>query len=314
MRNAFAAEITALAQEEPRLVLLSGDIGNRLFDDFKAAHPARFYNCGIAEANMTGLAAGLALSGLKPVTYTITPFNTFRCLEQIRVDVCYHNLPVVIVGVGSGLAYSELGCTHAVCEDIAALRALPNLSLVCPADPWEAKAALRAALAHNGPVYIRLGKKGEPTLHDGSRPFVLGRGMEMRPGREVALLAAGAILPVALEAAEQLAAQGVSAQVVSLHTVKPLDNALLSELFACRRLVASLEEHSLIGGLGAALAEWLSDQEPQPARLLRFGTPDRFLSAVGKQASARACAGLTAQAVSAAIMDTLSKQEQRRVA
>src|SRR5262245_37500104 len=162
MRNAFAAEVTALAGQDERVVLLMGDIGNRLFNDFRDRHPERFFNCGIAEANMTGMAAGMAACGLRPVTYTIAPFVTTRCLEQVRVDVCYHRLPVTIVGVGAGLSYASLGATHQACEDIAFLRALPGMTVVCPADPLEVRLALRAALRHPGPVYLRLGKKGEP--------------------------------------------------------------------------------------------------------------------------------------------------------
>lgn len=159
MRNAFAAEITEISATDDKIVLLSGDIGNRLFNSFKEKFSNRFYNCGVAEANMTSMAAGMAACGLKPVTYTITPFNTIRCLEQIRVDVCYHNLPVVIVGVGSGLSYANLGATHHSCEDIALLRVLPNMTVICPADAVEVRLALRAALNYGRPVYIRLGKK-----------------------------------------------------------------------------------------------------------------------------------------------------------
>src|SRR5215467_4329085 len=144
MRNAFADELTKLGSEEPCVVMLSGDIGNRLFDKFKDRHPGRFLNCGVAEANMTGVAAGMAMCGLRPVAYTITPFVTTRCLEQIRVDVCYHNLPVTIVGVGAGLSYASLNATHHSCEDVAFLRALPNMSIVCPADPVEVRCSLKA--------------------------------------------------------------------------------------------------------------------------------------------------------------------------
>ena len=158
MRNAFAQEITALAAEDKRIVLLSGDIGNRLFDPYKKQFPDRFYNCGVAEANMTSVAAGMALSGLRPVTYTIAAFNTVRCLEQIRVDVCYQGLPVVIVGVGGGLSYAALNATHHALEDVAFLRILPNMTVICPGDAWEVRAAVRAAIKHNGPVYVRLGK------------------------------------------------------------------------------------------------------------------------------------------------------------
>ena len=142
MRNAFAAEITQLADQDPRLMLLSGDIGNRLFDDFKARYPERFLNCGVAEANMVGVAAGLALGGLRPVTYTIASFMTARCFEQIRVDVCYHRLPVIIAGVGAGLAYASNGGTHQACEDLAILRTLPEMTLLCPGDPVEVRLAL----------------------------------------------------------------------------------------------------------------------------------------------------------------------------
>lgn len=294
MRNAFADEVTRLGTQHEDLVLLSGDIGNRLFDNFKAQAPQRFLNCGVAEANMTGVAAGLALCGLRPITYTITPFNTARCLEQIRVDVCYQNLPVTIVGVGSGLSYAELGSTHQCCEDIALLRALPNMRVLCPSDPWETRQALRAALQAEGPVYIRLGKKGEPELHGPEDRFELGRGLVMRPGSDITILACGPILALGLETADLLAQRGLSVEVVSLHTVKPLDQELLARVFSQRPLVATLEEHSLIGGLGGAVAEWLADAGPQRARLLRLGTPDRFVHQVGRQAQARACLGLTA--------------------
>src|SRR6266404_7261945 len=146
VRNAFAKKITELAKQDDRVVLLSGDIGNRLFDDFKARVPTRFYNCGVAEANMMGVAAGLAMSGLRPVCYTITPFITYRCMEQIRVDVCYHHVPVVIVGTGSGLSYASLGATHHSCEEMGMLRLLPGLTVLAPADAMEVRGALEAVL------------------------------------------------------------------------------------------------------------------------------------------------------------------------
>lgn len=303
MRNAFADEMTRLAAADARVVLLSGDIGNRLFDPYKAAAPDRFLNAGVAEANMIGMAAGMALSGLRPVAYTITPFITTRCLEQIRVDVCYHKAPVVIVGVGSGLGYASLGATHHSCEDIAFLRALPGMTVIAPADAAEVRAALRAALAHDGPVYLRLGKKGEPAVHEGvPADFTIGRGLVLEDGDQVCLLATGTILPVAHAAAAQLRTAGLSVRLVSLHTVKPLDTVLLEDAFARFRAVATVEEHSLIGGLGGAVAEWLADRDPltsQPvrARLARFGTRDEFLHTAGKTGHARAHFGLTATAI-----------------
>lgn len=293
MRNAFASEITRLALEDERVVLLSGDIGNRLFDTFKAKCPNRFFNCGVAEANMIGMASGMAHCGLRPVAYTITPFITTRCLEQIRVDVCYHNVPVVIVGVGAGLSYASLGGTHHSCEDIALLRALPNMTVVCPADSWEVRAALGAGLKRNGPVYMRLGKKGEPVVHKQAPEFVIGKGIVVRDGDKVCLLGTGNMLPVVVDAAARLADHGISARVVSFHTVKPLDEQLLAEAFRHFAVVATIEEHSLLGGLGGSVAEWLADQPPQRARLLRMGTPDAFLHEAGEQDYARERFGLT---------------------
>jgi transketolase len=297
MRNAFAAEMTALAAADSRVVLLSGDIGNRLFDEYKARAPGRFLNCGVAEANMIGVAAGMAMCGLRPVAYTITPFVTTRCLEQIRVDVCYHRVPVIIVGTGSGLSYAALGATHHSCEDIALLRSLPHMTVVCPGDPVEVRLALRAALAYDDPVYIRLGKKGEPVVHNKPPQFVIGHGIVVRPGTEVCLLSTGNMLPVALRAAEALGGKGVSAGVVSLHTVKPLDEALLDEVFAGFDVVATVEEHSLLGGLGGAVAEWLADRPGQKARLLRVGTADTFIHEAGDQEYARRYFGLTPEVI-----------------
>jgi transketolase len=314
MRNAFAAEITALAAEDQRVVLLSGDIGNRLFDDYKVRAPGRFFNCGVAEANMISVAAGMALCGLRPVAYTITPFVTTRCLEQIRVDVCYHHVPVIIVGTGSGLSYASLGATHHSCEDIAFLRSLPHMTVVCPGDSVEVRQALRAALASDEPVYIRLGKKGEPVVHQQPPPFVIGKGIVLRPGTEVCLLSTGNVLPVALRAAEALGAQGVSAEVVSFHTVKPLDETLLAEAFARFEAVVTVEEHSLIGGLGGAVAEWLVDRDPpgRKARLLRIGTADAFLHEAGDQEYARRCFGLTPEAIAERVLGALSGHSPER--
>ncbi len=293
MRNAFAAELTALAAEDERIVLLAGDIGNRLFDAYKARCPQRFMNCGVAEANMISMAAGMALCGLRPVAYTITPFITTRCLEQIRVDVCYHHVPVVMVGVGSGLSYASLGATHHSCEDIAFLRVLPRMTVICPGDAAEVRQALRAALRHPGPVYIRLGKKGEPIVHERTPEFAIGKGILVRAGNDVCLLSTGTMVSLAVQAADALARKGVSTQVVSMHTVKPLDEELLTDVISKCLVVATIEEHSVLGGLGGAVAEWLADQSPQKARLCRIGTSDTFLYETGEQDHARDYFGLT---------------------
>jgi len=285
---------------------LSGDIGNRLFDKFKANHAARFFNCGVAEANMMGVAAGLAMNGLRPVAYTIAPFVTTRCLEQIRTDVCYHEAPVTIVAVGAGLAYSGLGPTHQACEDIAFLRALPNMVVICPGDAYEVRSALRAAMKQDRPAYIRLGKKGEPLVHRGPLDdFQIGKAITIADGKDVCLLSTGNILPEAIEAAQKLEQQGISAAVVSFHTVKPLDEDCLEQVFDRFALVATLEEHSLIGGFGAAVAEWLVDSRTRPRQFIRFGTPDAFFKKSGEQEYAREELGLTARHIADQIVHAL---------
>ena len=294
MRNAFADELTKLGNEDPRVVMLSGDIGNKLFDKFRAAHPKRFFNCGVAEQNMMGVAAGMAMSGLRPVAYTITPFVTTRCLEQIRTDACYHEAPVTVVSVGAGLAYSGLGPTHHACEDISFLRSIPNMTVICPGDAWEVRAALRATLKQDGPVYIRMGKKGEPMVHKAMpADFQIGKALTIEDGKDVCLLSTGNMLPEAIEAAHALKAKGVSAKVVSFHTVKPLDVACLRDAFKRFNVVATIEEHSLIGGFGSAVAEWVIDNRVQPKHFLRVGTPDKFFKLSGEQEFAREKLGLT---------------------
>ncbi len=301
MRNAFAKEITALARQDERIVLLSADIGNRLFDDFKEKCPGRFYNCGVAEANMIGVAAGMALSGLRPVCYTITNFITYRCLEQIRIDLCYHHQPVVVVGTGAGLSYASLGYTHQSCEEMGMLRLLPGLAVVAPADSMEVRAGLRAALQQPGPVYMRIGKKGEPNVHESLPDFTIGRAISVREGADACILSAGTMLPVAIQAAELLAAQGISTQVASFHTIKPLDTGFLAKAFSKFKAVATVEEHSVLGGLGGAVAEWLSEQTAPQACLLRFGTRDEILHETYEQQSARKIFGLTPEHIAEGI-------------
>jgi transketolase len=308
MRNAFADELTKLGNDDPRVVMLSGDIGNKLFDKFRAAHPARFFNCGVAEQNMMGVAAGMAMSGLRPVAYTITPFVTTRCLEQIRTDVCYHEAPVTIVAVGAGLAYAGLGPTHHACEDIAFLRAIPNMVVICPGDAWEVRAAMRAVMKQDRPAYIRMGKKGEPEVHAGvPAGFEIGKAITIEDGDEVCLLSTGNMLPEAVDAGRRLRAAGRAARVVSFHTVKPLDEACLREAFARFRIVATIEEHSLIGGLGSAVAEWAVDNGVAPRGVfLRFGTPDRFFKKSGEQEYAREELGLTGHHIADRILARLA--------
>jgi len=308
MRNAFADEILSLARQDPRIIVLSGDIGNRLFDKFKAEFPDRFYNCGIAEANMISMAAGLASCGWRPICYTITPFVTTRCLEQIKIDVCYHGMPVVIVGTGSGLSYASLGATHHSFEDLAIMRVLPGIDVLAPADGSELRACMRAAFSGASPSYIRIGKKGEPSIFGGVEPFEIGRWNVVTPGQHVALLACGTVLAEAIGAAGQLEARGISAEVVSCASVKPLDESALRDIASRFDLVATIEEHSLVGGFGSAVAEFFADSElPRIPRQLRFGIPDHFLHDCGEQDHARSLCGLDAIAIAGRVATTLGR-------
>jgi len=303
MRNAFAQEILAIAQEDSRVVVLSGDIGNRLFDPFKAALPDRFYNCGVAEANMISMAAGLAASGLRPVCYTITPFVTTRCLEQIKVDVGYHNVPVTIVGTGCGLSYAALGSTHHSFEDMAILRALPGLRIASPADAPELRAAMRRVFSEDTPAYLRIGKKGEPVLTDPAAPFEFGTWRQMREGADAVLLSCGTVLGEALAAADLLAADGINAAVWDCASVKPLDSDALLSLPSAP--ILTVEEHSVVGGFGSAVAEFFTDRGIA-RRIVRAGIPDHYLHDCGEQAHARTVCGIDAPSLAGRLRDLVS--------
>ena len=300
MRNSFAEEATKIAIENDRLVLLTGDIGNRLFDKFKEVAPKRFYNCGIAEGNMMSVAAGLALSGLRPVVYTITPFLTTRCFEQIRVDVCYHKAPVIIVGTGSGLSYASLGPTHHSLEDIAILRTLPGMTVIAPSDLNELRLAFREALSLDTPVYIRIGKKGEPEIHKNLNQIKIGESIILKKGNDVSLICAGTILSEAIEAGKILEEKGISVEVVSMHTIKPIDEKYLAKSAQKFKILVTIEEHGKIGGLGGAVAEWKSKNDIFiPHQIM--GTPDEFMHEVGSQKYARDKFSLTASKIAHSI-------------
>jgi transketolase len=294
MRDAFAREMTSIATERSDVALLSGDIGNRMFDHFKQVAPGRFFNCGIAEANMMSVAAGMALTGLRPVIYTITPFTTTRCLEQIRVGVAYHQAPVVIVGTGSGLSYAELGPTHHSLEDMAILRTLPGLNVLAPADSAELVAQLRQALDAPHPTYMRIGKKGEPPLHGTSAQLGIGKANLLRDGSDLLVVGVGPILGEALQAAEAVSAEGLSVAVASLGGVMPLDTSFLEAMAQRFPRWLSMEEHGITGGLGSALLEWCAEREGAPIRVKRLGVPDSFLHELGNQNYTRCQLGLDA--------------------
>ena len=300
MRNAFIRALTEVAERDPRIVFLTADLGFKLFDDFARRCPGRFFNVGVAEAAMAGVAAGLALEGKKAFIYSIVPFVTLRCYEQLRNDVAYHGADVVAVGVGGGWSYGQNGATHHALEDIAALRLLPGMTVVCPGDPAETEGAVRALARMRGPAYLRLGRAGEPAVHPGPVELTLGKAIRVREGRDVALLCTGNQLHTGVQVAGLLGQRGLSCRVVSMHTVKPLDAAEVEAAAREARVVATLEEHSKLGGLGGAVAELLAELG-LPLRFRRFGAEDRFAHECGGQAYHRKANGLLPEQVAAAL-------------
>jgi transketolase len=308
MRNAFAKTITEFTKKKKDIVLLAGDIGNKLFDNYKKNNPDRFYNCGVAEANMTGVASGLAANGLRPITYTITPFNTARCFEQIRLDICYPNLPVIIVGTGSGLSYASLGATHHSMEDISILKTLPNLQILCPGDPIEVRQALIEAYKSKKPTYIRLGKKGEPIIFKKKPKFKIGKFIKISSGKDIVLLGVGNALSIASDCMKLLKKYKVHSDLFSFHTIKPLDERILDKFFKQKKLLAVIEEHGLIGGAGSSLLEWANSKGYDSRNILRFGGPDKFLTGCGNQNEARRFIGLTPQKICREILKNFNKK------
>lgn len=293
MRNNFADELLKIAHENPKVILLSGDIGNRIFDGFQKAFPERFYNCGVAEANMNSAAAGLAMCGFLPITYTITPFNTTRCLEQIRNDICYHNVPVIIVGVGAGLSYSSLGGSHHACEDISFLRTIPNMRVLCPADSFELRALMKEAFKNPQPTYLRIGKKGESNVYSKLPDITIGKASLIKEGSKICLIGCGNIMPIIMKTADLLEKDNQSTAVYSMHTVKPLDKETLKTIFSNFKMIVSIEEHSSIGGLSSAIAEFMVDERLPFTNYLRFTTEDRFPSVLGSHEFLRDSFGLS---------------------
>jgi len=291
MRTAFINTLCRLATRDRRVWLLTGDLGFSVLEPFRDRFPDRYVNVGVAEQNMTGVAAGLAGCGQIVFTYSIANFPTLRCLEQIRNDVCYHNLPVKVVSVGGGFAYGPQGYTHHGVEDLAVMRALPNMTVVAPGDPVETEQATQAVIDAPGPCYLRLGKAREPVLHRRPISFTIGRSIRLREGDDVTLISTGGMLQTALETAEALASHGVESRVLSMHTLKPLDDPAVRAAALETALVVTLEEHSVTGGLGSAVSEVMAAMIEPHAPLLTYGAPDRVNAAVGSQEYLRAQAG-----------------------
>jgi transketolase len=301
MRDRFIKTFTELAADDPNLMLLTGDLGFGVLDDFAKRFPRQYLNVGVAEQNLTGVAAGLALSGKHVFTYSIANFPILRCLEQVRNDVCYHELPVTVVEIGGGLSYGPLGFSHHATEDLAITRALPNMTVVAPGDDDEAEQATIALAALDSPAFLRLDRAAPRAAETLERTFELGQLSVVQDvqGADVLLLSTGAMLSNVVAAAADLSTRGIRSTVVSCHTVKPFDDVTLAALVAhCRRLIVTVEEHSVLGGLGAVVAETVTNPLSfTPTPVLRIGLPDVLPSAVGSQQYLRGEFGLSSDAI-----------------
>ena len=285
MRTAFVDALYAVARKDPRIVLITGDLGFSVLEKFRDTLPKQYVNAGVAEQNMTSMAVGMAMTGKIVFTYSIANFPTLRCLEQVRNDVCYHEADVKIVAVGGGFAYGAAGSSHHATEELGVMRLMPNLTVLAPADPIEARAAAAALVAHRGPCYIRLGKAGEPELHDQRTApidFRIGRALRVREGSDLTLISTGSMLKAALGVADRLAERGRTARVLSMHTLKPLDEEAVLAAARETGAILTLEQHSVIGGLGGAVAELLAEAGV-PVRFRRIGLASAFSPRVGSQ-------------------------------
>lgn len=297
MRDAFIHTLTELAPEHPELLLLSGDLGFGVMNGYIARFPGQFLNVGVAEQNMSGLAAGLALEGHTVFTYSIGNFPTLRCLEQIRNDICYHRANVKIVCIGGGMSYGPVGFSHHATEDLAILRSLPGMLVLSPGDLWEAAECSRYLVSHRGPAYLRLDKSVAPATSHPGEAFQPGSIRIVRDGSDVTLAATGGILGEALLAADALAGQGIFCRVLSVHTIKPLDTDTLLSAASETGGIVSVEEHAVDGGLGGAIAEALMEAGVFPAFFARMGLRNTFSSVVGSQQYLRKAYSLDAPAI-----------------
>ncbi|MGN8875456.1 transketolase family protein [Pseudoflavonifractor sp. HCP28S3_F10] len=276
-RGAFGKAIVELAEQYPELVVLDADLsGATMTKEFSKTYPDRFFNMGIAEANMVGVAAGLATCGKKPFAATFAMFAAGRAFEQVRNSVAYPHLNVKVVGSHGGLSVGEDGATHQCCEDFATMRSIPGMLVCCPCDGNEMKLAVKALLDYDGPAYLRLGRLAVETVTDAIEgySFELGKGSVLREGSDVTIVAAGMMVQMALKAADILAEEGVSARVIDMHTIKPLDEELVLKAARETGAIVTSEEHNIIGGLGEAVAGYLSGVCPVP--VVRHGVNDEF--------------------------------------
>ncbi|MDO9464457.1 MAG: transketolase C-terminal domain-containing protein [bacterium] len=295
MRPAFNKTLVELAREDERIFLVLADIGFNAVEPFANEFPDRFFNVGVAEQDMTGIACGLALEGNIAFTYTIGNFVSIRCLEQVRNDVCYHNVNVKIIAIGGGVAYGALGSSHHCEQDLAIMRSLPNLIVLSPGDAVETRLLTRAIAAHNGPCYMRVGRGKELVVHKSDPDLEIGKAITMREGNDLTLISTGDMLPYVMDASESLEQNRINARVLSMHTIKPLDKEAIISAARQTGAIITIEEHNILGGLGGAVAEILVESDCHKVPFKRMGLNDAFCKKIGCQKYLRKEYGLSVE-------------------
>lgn len=282
MRSTFINTLTNMARNDDRIFLITPDLGFSVLEQFQSEFPDRFLNVGIAEQNAVGVAAGLALSGKIVYVYSIIPFVTMRCFEQVRVDVAYMNTNVKLIGVGAGFSYGPQGATHHSIEDISIMRSLPNMTVCCPGDPIEVKCLVEESYNHYGPFYIRLGKNGEPKIHSENAQITIGKAVKVKSGHDLAIITTSNTLELGKKWVYDLESKGKSVTLISMPTIKPFDSQTILDLIHQETPIITLEEHSIIGGLGTAVAEVIAESG-RGIKFKRIAIPDDYSHTVGSQ-------------------------------
>lgn len=305
MRDTFVRTLIDIAKQDKNVHLITGDLGFGVLKPFWEQLPDQFTNVGIAEQNMTSFAAGLALQGKTVFTYSIGNFPTLRCLEQIRNDCAYHNANVKIVCVGGGFVYGSLGMSHHATEDLAIMRALPDVTVLAPGDLVEAECATRAIYEHQGTCYLRLGRGGEKRIHETLDDFQIGKAIKIKNGEKVVLFSTGAIFDEVVDAIQSMEEHSINPALYTFPTVKPIDRAAIEQCAEQYELIVTVEEHNIIGGFGSAVSEVLAELGGTKARVLKIGLNDKYSSIVGRQKYLRDVYGMSARKIVDSILDKL---------
>jgi transketolase len=280
LRTAFIETLIELARKDKTVFLITPDMGYSVLEKFRDEFPNQFLNSGIAEQNTISVAAGLASSGYTVFVYSIIPFVTMRCFEQVRLDLAYNNTNVKLVGIGAGLTYGSLGVSHHAIEDIAIMRSIPNMTVLCPGDPIETRELVKRSYEKNGPVYIRLGKNGEANIHAPDARIEIGKSIEITHGTDFALITTSNTLELGKQWTDEWKNENVSVSLISMPSMKPFDNSKIYELLSKQMPIMTLEEHNLIGGLGSAVAEIIATSK-KSIPFKRIGINDVFSHNVG---------------------------------